>query len=52
MIKINELVVFIEEYKVNGVQIERIWDCFVVQGDCFIQDYVFVDFYCDNINQV
>lgn len=50
--KIGELGQLNEQYRSNGVKIERIWKKFIQQGDKFSQDFESTDLYCDNIHQV
>ena len=52
MIKINELVELREEYAINAVNIDELWNKFVSQGDTLYQDYQSAELYCDNIHQV
>lgn len=52
MTKINELSALSEQYVADGMQIERIWNNFVAQGDRLTQDFQSSDYYCDNIHQV
>lgn len=51
MIKINELAALTEHYQANGVEIERLWNKFISQGDKLSEDYSTTDQYCDYIYQ-
>ena len=52
MIKINELAALNEQYRSNGVKIEKQWNKFVAQGSTHLKNFQSSDFYCDNIHQV
>ena len=52
MIKINELAELTEEYRANGVEIERLWNKFIAQRDTLFGHIPSTDEYCDNIQQV
>ncbi|GJM34192.1 MAG: hypothetical protein DHS20C18_31930 [Saprospiraceae bacterium] len=52
MVKINELEALNEEYRSNGVKIDKLWNKFIARGNTLVEDYESADFYCDNIHQV
>jgi hypothetical protein len=52
MMKINELAELNEQYQINGVEIEKIWNKFIAQGDTLLEDFESTDLYCDHIQEV
>ena len=52
MVKISELAELNEQYQSDMVDIERLWDKFVAQGDTLYGNYQLADYYCDNIHQI
>ena len=50
--KINELAELTEEYRANGVEIERLWNKFIAQRDTLFGHIPSTDEYCDTIQQV
>jgi|APTNR8051073442_1049403.scaffolds.fasta_scaffold00866_3 DNA-binding protein H-NS len=51
MIKINELSAINEQYKSDGIKIEKLWNKFIAQGEKQLKNYQSADSYCDNIHQ-
>ena len=52
MRKINELAELNEQYQINGVVIDEIWNDFVANGDQLAEDFESTENYCDNIHHV
>lgn len=52
MIKINELAELNDQYKSNGVKIERLWDSFVANDDTLLEEFESKDEYCDHVHEV
>jgi hypothetical protein len=49
--KIKELGELAEKYRVNGEEIEELWDMFVANGDTTTIEYISTDQYCDHIQE-
>lgn len=52
LIKIKELGELSERYQLNGEEIEDYWKKFTAQGDTLYEDYISIEMYCDNIDQI
>ena len=50
--KFNELAARTEEYRQNGVELDKVWRRLVGQGDKLPAGYQSAEFYCDNIHQI
>ncbi len=49
--KIKELGELAEKYRVNGEEIEELWDMFIANGDTTTIEYISTDQYCDHIQE-
>lgn len=50
--KIDELEALSDEYRDNGMTVERLWNSFVYNDDTLLEYYESEEQYCDNIHQV
>lgn len=50
--KINELTTLFIQYQADEVDINKLWEKFVAQGDMLHGDYRLADYYCDNVYDV